>query len=413
MNKALAELGDDLPARRDVMAFRILVESMIGEDVEQWVVNEEEGGGSDSLNVVALCVQSIKKWHEGDLIMGLWLNQSAMRKSRDVIPMWKLYAKLLLAKKLIEIHVSQQAIRVIDDMRTLIDGAGLLAFSSLPGALLATLDLQKGNFTEAIGKAHAAISLSDRHGSAVSVKLALSVSAMAHIRLGEADSASQDLAEFHRRSTYYAYPDSIARAAFAEIVLAADRDGAGRAVELMHAKWPELATTSGCLVEDPARVAWMVMTARAAGDRFLAERSLRAVEELARSNPDVPAIESAAQYARSAWLGRRLGHGVDSAPEEQGPVGRRGRSRGGPGLGRDVNDATSERADRPAALTQREIEIARYVTYGLTNQQIARELELSHHTVNYHLRNIFRKLSITSRVRIGPILALLDRHEDS
>ncbi|MCE0444982.1 helix-turn-helix transcriptional regulator [Streptomyces tricolor] len=49
---------------------------------------------------------------------------------------------------------------------------------------------------------------------------------------------------------------------------------------------------------------------------------------------------------------------------------------------------------------------------GLTNQQVARELELSPHTVNYHLRNVFRKLAITTRVRLTTILSHLDSHDD-
>ncbi|MCE0444981.1 hypothetical protein LT493_06325 [Streptomyces tricolor] len=75
-----------------------------------------------------------------------------MQKSHDVIPMWRLYTQLLLAKKLIDLHVSQQAVRVVQEMRATIDGGGLLAFNSLPDALLATLDLQAGRFAEAIDR---------------------------------------------------------------------------------------------------------------------------------------------------------------------------------------------------------------------------------------------------------------------
>ncbi|WP_367140564.1 MULTISPECIES: response regulator transcription factor, partial [Streptomyces] len=79
---------------------------------------------------------------------------------------------------------------------------------------------------------------------------------------------------------------------------------------------------------------------------------------------------------------------------------------------RDVDDAAEGRTGRLALLTQRELEIARHVARGLTNQQIARELELSPHTVNYHLRNIFRKLAITTRVKLSTILSGLTPHDD-
>jgi DNA-binding CsgD family transcriptional regulator len=49
-------------------------------------------------------------------------------------------------------------------------------------------------------------------------------------------------------------------------------------------------------------------------------------------------------------------------------------------------------------LTPTEHSVAELVAEGLTNRQIAERLFLSRHTVGFHLRSIFRKLSVTSRV---------------
>ncbi|MFB9319407.1 LuxR family transcriptional regulator [Cryptosporangium minutisporangium] len=61
--------------------------------------------------------------------------------------------------------------------------------------------------------------------------------------------------------------------------------------------------------------------------------------------------------------------------------------------------------DRPApdwrGLTEQERQIAVLVGCALTNQQIARRIGRSPHTVNYHLRQIFRKLDLTSRVELA------------
>ena len=51
----------------------------------------------------------------------------------------------------------------------------------------------------------------------------------------------------------------------------------------------------------------------------------------------------------------------------------------------------------PAGLTEREVAILRLVTHGLTYVQIAKELIISRHTVNAHLRTIYGKLGVTSR----------------
>lgn len=53
------------------------------------------------------------------------------------------------------------------------------------------------------------------------------------------------------------------------------------------------------------------------------------------------------------------------------------------------------------SLTQREREVARLVVDRKTNSEIANELYLSKKTVETHLRNIFRKLDVTSRVELA------------
>lgn len=50
-----------------------------------------------------------------------------------------------------------------------------------------------------------------------------------------------------------------------------------------------------------------------------------------------------------------------------------------------------------AALTKRETAILKAVARGLTNQAIGREFWVSEQTVKFHLRNIFRKLEVSSR----------------
>ncbi|MFJ8581137.1 LuxR C-terminal-related transcriptional regulator [Micromonospora sp. NPDC093277] len=63
------------------------------------------------------------------------------------------------------------------------------------------------------------------------------------------------------------------------------------------------------------------------------------------------------------------------------------------------------------ALTDTERTIAVFVSEGLTNREIARRVFLSPHTVNYHLRNTFRKLGIASRVALAGITAGRHPHD--
>ena len=54
-----------------------------------------------------------------------------------------------------------------------------------------------------------------------------------------------------------------------------------------------------------------------------------------------------------------------------------------------------------ASLTERELQVARLVVDRKTNPQIAAELFLSQKTVETHLRNIFRKIGVSSRVELA------------
>jgi DNA-binding CsgD family transcriptional regulator len=60
-----------------------------------------------------------------------------------------------------------------------------------------------------------------------------------------------------------------------------------------------------------------------------------------------------------------------------------------------------------ARLTDAERSVAELVACGFTNREAAAKLFISPHTVDYHLRHIFRKLDIDSRIQLARIVAPL------
>ena len=81
---------------------------------------------------------------------------------------------------------------------------------------------------------------------------------------------------------------------------------------------------------------------------------------------------------------------------------------------RELSAATGRRTrsavDAPSTqLTSQELQIARFVQRGLTSREIGGRLFLSPRTVEWHLRNIFAKVGVSSRrqlrdASLGPTL---------
>jgi DNA-binding NarL/FixJ family response regulator len=82
----------------------------------------------------------------------------------------------------------------------------------------------------------------------------------------------------------------------------------------------------------------------------------------------------------------------DQAERELGKLGRRPHRRTRPGK----TDGTGIES-----LTERELQLARLVVDRKMNREIAAELFLSKKTVETHLRNIFRKVGVSSRAELA------------
>jgi DNA-binding CsgD family transcriptional regulator len=57
------------------------------------------------------------------------------------------------------------------------------------------------------------------------------------------------------------------------------------------------------------------------------------------------------------------------------------------------------------ALTRAEVQVVQLVTQGKTNREIAEHLFISPHTVSAHLRHIFDKMGVKSRVQLTTVAA--------
>jgi DNA-binding NarL/FixJ family response regulator len=147
---------------------------------------------------------------------------------------------------------------------------------------------------------------------------------------------------------------------------------------------------------DPAHAAEQALASAAAADgagapveaalsRLLAGRALmqaddrdRAAAELQRAAHDFRAAGALRYCGEAERELRKLGHRIQQRTRPGGPAG-----------------TTLE------SLTGRELQLAMLVFDRKTNPEIAEELFLSQKTVETHLRNIFRKVGVTSRVELA------------
>jgi len=144
-------------------------------------------------------------------------------------------------------------------------------------------------------------------------------------------------------------------------------------------------------IDDLARAANLFAT----GPRPLARAS--ALEDLGIARASAGAVDGAIEALDGALiLYAEAGAGWDA-----GRVRSRLRAHG---VRRRL--AARERADSGwAAITDCELAVARFVSQGLTNREVAARLFVSRHTVSSHLRSIFAKLDVNSRLALARIAA--------
>ncbi|MFD0200525.1 MULTISPECIES: helix-turn-helix transcriptional regulator [Saccharothrix] len=129
------------------------------------------------------------------------------------------------------------------------------------------------------------------------------------------------------------------------------------------------------------------------GHRLRRDRKPRAARDLLRE-----AMHIFQRYDADRWVARARAE-LRAAGEAVGPT------QADRTADRAANRAAGRSdADPTAGLTPQQAQIARLVAEGATNREVAARLFLSHRTVEHHLRNIFARLEVRSRVELTRML---------
>jgi DNA-binding CsgD family transcriptional regulator len=211
------------------------------------------------------------------------------------------------------------------------------------------------------------------------------------------------------------------------------REGPERAFALIERLCDDHRSATRLFVEEPGAAPWLARIALNAGRLADAAAVAGIAVRLAADNPCSGVFAATAEHVRGLVDGdaRALLRGADghvrpwdraSAREDAASVLllQADREAAQPllsdavaeyrriGARRDVARAHRRARSRPPcppvsgwpSLTTAEQRVAEHVASGLTNREVAERLFLSRHTVDFHLRQAFRKTGVRSRVQL-------------
>ena len=383
-------------------------------------------------------------WDEGRLGQALERLRDAARQGTGISPDARHFQPLLaLATCLVEL-------RRFDEAETVIRAADNITLrgipaEAVPALLRARIQLARGRLGDAAAAAEAALATAGALGAHGYTSAAESVLGVIALRRGDLAAAAEHMAHRTARMPHFAASFARTDCTVGAAQIAEARDGPVAALSRVREICAVLPARCSMLLGNPTAPAWLVRTALDAGDRGLGVQAAQLTGSLASENPGCLATVAA---AHSLGLleqdAARLAHAAAqhddpwaraSAAEDLGVLlSRQGNSARAvhymnealDGYGQTEANADMARirrrlrrlgvrrrhwasaAERPTAgwesLTETERAASELVAQGLNNRQVADRMYVSAHTIAFHLRQVFRKLNIGSRVELARIV---------
>ncbi len=401
-------------------------------------------GASDrhprAVKVCALIVCAVDQWRGGRVDRAISILRDAIELNCATTGVQLLDPRWILASMYTKVGELEEAIAVIRaSSRAVEETSGTKLSAAVPTILRASVHLMKGRLDDADEDAKASIATMTDGCMPMLAPQAWGVLTLVALRRGDLTQAKEHLHALEER-----FPRDSSRPWWAmrfllSAQLAEAKGGPRTAMGILEDALANAGARRELILEDPAAAAWCVRSALAADMRDVAGVVVDTVESLRAHNRNLVAVCAGAMHAR-ALLGRDIDALAQVTQLYREPWARastfedravhllaRGdrdtaisdleRAMGGYNTLGSERDAARVRrrlrrlgvrrrhwahVTRPVSgwdsLTKTERKVAEQVASGLTNRQVASQMFVSPHTVGFHLRQIYRKLEIRSRI---------------
>ncbi|KUM88376.1 hypothetical protein AQI88_40180 [Streptomyces cellostaticus] len=354
-------------------------------------------------------------------------------------------AKIWHAALLIRIRDLSSAARVLAEVDELTAarpeaGGGLLAASLLCAADLA---FAQGDVATAVDLTGKGVDQAQRTGLHRLLPDAHTVMALSALRQGNMSVSTEFANQLRDWALLGQTAHRPSQCAWAAAQLLEVQGGATSAAQLIVGIVTDDQLLLELLASQPAAAAWLVRATRQLGDQALAQRVVSVACALAARNRGLRSVAAAAMHAAGLLernperiLAAAASHldpwATASACEDAGKlfaVRPAERERAVKALESAADAYTNAAAPRDARrvvsrlrslgvrrgrypqyvgqdgmttseLTKTEAAVAELVSQGFTNSQVGERLFISGHTVAFHLKKIFRKMNVASRVEL-------------
>ena len=439
----LAESETGISVSGPVVGWAVPGDLAVARAEAESILGDAHGRGIDGSLAAALSTLGFIAWSEGRVADALSHQRAsvsrALRNGSLIDGLRPRFGLAAVCTAVGDVRQAHNAILAIEATARMLGETGWLAAAPILRARLSTV---MGSPGAAAAEASTALELEEQHGPTIfsaAAFLVMAAEALNNAGLADVTTWLDRLADQPSGARAVLGQASVL---WVEARLAGARFGAAAAHEAMGPVYEAPVNHVRLLLEQPLSTAWLVRTALEAGDTTGAERVTACAEQLAAANAGFPLVAGPAAHARALLdqdvpalerLGKELrcSAGRATAREDAGNLlarsGQRGQARAqferaqagfeqmgasldearvrarlvelGPGRRRTCHGARA--VSGWESLTDAERRVADLVALGLTNAQAASQLYLSRHTVDFHLRQMFRKLNIGSRVELA------------